>query len=88
MTKDEETLRELLPSLDDIIRHHRAGTLFGIHVDHDGLLTQGDPHLPLTWMDAKVGDWVEAHVKAGDLSFDEYPKESLAEWHERQGLAR
>jgi len=58
MTKDEETLRELLPSLDDIIRHHRAGTLFGIHVDHDGLLAQGDPQLPLTWMDAKVGDWV------------------------------
>jgi hypothetical protein len=33
-------------------------------------------------------DWVEAHVKPGDLSFDEYPKESLAQWHERHGLAR
>lgn len=31
-------------------------------------------------------DWVEAHVKAGDLSFDEYPQESLAEWHRRRGL--
>jgi hypothetical protein len=33
-------------------------------------------------------EWVEAHVKPGDLSFDEYPEESLAEWHERHGLAR
>ena len=43
----------------DIVEHHVAGTRFGIHVDPaDGLLTQGDPNLPLTWMDAKVGDWV------------------------------
>ncbi len=58
MTRDVDTLRELLPALDEIIRHHRAGTLFGIRVDQDGLLTQGDPQLPLTWMDAKVADWV------------------------------
>jgi predicted glycogen debranching enzyme len=58
MTRDVETLRELLPALDEIIGRHRAGTLFGIRVDQDGLLTQGDPQLPLTWMDAKVGDWV------------------------------
>jgi len=58
MTRDVDTLRDLLPSLDDIVRHHRAGTLFGIRVDEDGLLTQGDPQLPLTWMDAKVDDWV------------------------------
>lgn len=32
-------------------------------------------------------DWVEAHVKLGDLSFDGYPKESLAEWHERHGMS-
>mmetsp|Transcript_39544 Transcript_39544/g.87975 ORF Transcript_39544/g.87975 Transcript_39544/m.87975 type:complete len:157 (+) Transcript_39544:381-851(+) len=30
--------------------------------------------------------WVEAHVKEGDLCFDGYPKESLAEWHRRHGL--
>jgi predicted glycogen debranching enzyme len=58
LTRDVETLRELLPALDEIIRRHRAGTVFGIRVDQDGLLTQGDPQLPLTWMDAKVGDWV------------------------------
>jgi hypothetical protein len=31
-------------------------------------------------------EWVEAHVKPGDLCFDQYPKESLAEWHERNGM--
>ena len=33
-------------------------------------------------------DWVDAHVKPGDASFDEYSPESLAEWHRRQGLKR
>jgi predicted glycogen debranching enzyme len=56
---DGHTLRRLLPMFCDIVEHHVAGTRFGIHVDPaDGLLTQGHPHLPLTWMDAKVGDWV------------------------------
>ena len=31
-------------------------------------------------------EWVEAHVKPGDLSFEAYPQESLAEWHRRHGL--
>jgi predicted glycogen debranching enzyme len=57
-SKDVETLRDLLPSLDEIVRLHRAGTRFGIRVDSDGLLTQGSANLALTWMDAKVGDWV------------------------------
>ena len=58
LTRDVDTLRDLLPALDEIVRSHRAGTLFGIRVDADGLLTQGDPTLPLTWMDAKVEGWV------------------------------
>lgn len=33
-------------------------------------------------------EWVEAHVKPGDLSFDAYPEESLADWHRRNGLSR
>jgi predicted glycogen debranching enzyme len=58
-TRDEHTLRLLLPMFHDIVAHHVAGTRFGIHVDPaDGLLSQGHPTLPLTWMDAKVGDWV------------------------------
>ena len=58
LTRDVETVRSLLPALDEIVSAHRAGTRFGIRVDADGLLTQGDPALPLTWMDAKVEDWV------------------------------
>jgi len=58
-TKDEETLRGLLPKLIDIVQHHLAGTRFGIGVDPaDGLLRQGAEGYQLTWMDAKVGDWV------------------------------
>jgi predicted glycogen debranching enzyme len=58
-TDDRETLRLLLPRLGDIVEHHLRGTHFGIHVDpRDGLLSQGAEGYQLTWMDAKVGDWV------------------------------
>jgi predicted glycogen debranching enzyme len=58
-TGDDETLRKLLPVLTDIIRHHLRGTHYGIRIDPaDGLFTQGAPGYQLTWMDAKVGDWV------------------------------
>jgi predicted glycogen debranching enzyme len=57
--RDQETLELLVPILKDIVRHHLDGTRFGIKVDpHDGLLTQGAEGYALTWMDAKVGDWV------------------------------
>ncbi len=58
-TEDSETLEVLLPKLLDIIDWHRKGTHFGIGVDpSDDLLVQGAEGLQLTWMDAKVGDWV------------------------------
>ena len=58
-SRDKATLELLLPILKDIVRHHLEGTRFGIKVDpHDGLLTQGAEGYALTWMDAKVGDWV------------------------------
>jgi predicted glycogen debranching enzyme len=58
-TGDTETLSLLLPDLLSIADHHLAGTRFGIHVDpSDGLLSQGAEGYQLTWMDAKVGDWV------------------------------
>jgi predicted glycogen debranching enzyme len=58
-TGDQETLRRLLPQLADIVRHHIKGTHFGIGVDPaDGLLRQGADGYQLTWMDAKVDDWV------------------------------
>jgi predicted glycogen debranching enzyme len=58
-TNDRETLTALLPVLRDIVDHHLRGTKFGIGVDPaDGLLRQGAEGYQLTWMDAKVGDWV------------------------------
>jgi predicted glycogen debranching enzyme len=58
-TGDVETLATLMPRLVDIVRHHLEGTRFGIGVDAaDGLLRQGADGYQLTWMDAKVGDWV------------------------------
>jgi predicted glycogen debranching enzyme len=58
-TGDRETLSFLLPKLLDIIKYHLNGTRFGIRVDHnDGLLIQGEEGYQLTWMDAKVENWV------------------------------
>jgi predicted glycogen debranching enzyme len=58
-TGDRWTLRLLLPKLIEIIDFHIKGTLFGIGVDSkDGLLRQGQEGYQLTWMDAKVDDWV------------------------------
>jgi predicted glycogen debranching enzyme len=59
MTRDTATLREVLPKLIAAFEHHVRGTCFGIGVDpSDGLLRQGSPEHPLTWMDAQVGDWI------------------------------
>jgi len=56
---DEHLLEQLIPSLLDIVGHHLRGTRFNIHVDpKDGLLVQGQEGYQLTWMDAKVDDWV------------------------------
>jgi predicted glycogen debranching enzyme len=58
-TGDRLTLALLYPTLKSIVEYHVRGTRFGIHVDEaDGLLTQGEPGYQLTWMDAKVDDWV------------------------------
>src|ERR1700751_5624002 len=50
--------QELYGVLTDIINWHVRGTRFGIKVDAAGLLSSGEAGVQLTWMDAKVGDWV------------------------------
>ena len=56
---DSALLAELYPVLKGIIDWHLRGTRYGIHVDErDGLLHAGERGVQLTWMDAKVGDWV------------------------------
>ncbi len=57
-TGDLDLVEEVLPALREAHRRHRAGTRHGIHVDADGLLAAGEPGVQLTWMDAKVDDWV------------------------------
>src|SRR5579863_1360129 len=58
-TRDYEFVRrELYEPLTEILSWHERGTRYGIGLDSDGLLHAGAPGVQLTWMDAKVGDWV------------------------------
>jgi predicted glycogen debranching enzyme len=58
-TNDYEFVRaNVYAVLNDILDWHVRGTRYGIRVDDDGLLQAGEPGVQLTWMDAKVGDWV------------------------------
>ena len=58
-TQDLELVNKLFPVLAAIVDAHVAGTLYNIKVDPaDALLYGGSPEVQLTWMDAKIGDWV------------------------------
>lgn len=51
----QKRLREAVRA---ILVGYAAGTRYGIRLEEDGLLAAGQPGVQLTWMDAKVGDWV------------------------------
>jgi len=51
-------LHELLPVLKEIIDWHFKGTRYHIHADEDGLLYAGETGQQLTWMDARIDNWV------------------------------
>jgi len=58
-TGDAAFVKELWPVLTSIIDAYVTGTRYGIRVDpRDGLVHAGEEGTQLTWMDAKVGDWV------------------------------
>jgi len=58
-TQDHSFLKEiLLPAMAGILDWHQRGTRYGIRMESDGLLAAGEPGVQLTWMDAKIGDWV------------------------------
>ncbi|MBM3774228.1 MAG: glycogen debranching protein [Acidobacteria bacterium] len=58
-TGDYRFVQECLyEKLKEIVDWHRRGTRYGIRAGEDGLLYAGEPGVQLTWMDAKVGDWV------------------------------
>jgi len=51
-------VHSLLGAVEAILEGYARGTRFGIRADEDGLIFAGQPGVQLTWMDAKVGDWV------------------------------
>ena len=58
-TNDFYFVREtIFPRFKKIIEWFEKGTRHNIHEDYDGLLYAGEPGVQLTWMDAKIGDWV------------------------------
>jgi predicted glycogen debranching enzyme len=50
--------RALAAAIDAILDGYARGTRYGIRLGEDGLLAAGEPGVQLTWMDAKIGDWV------------------------------
>jgi predicted glycogen debranching enzyme len=52
---DRKTMQD---AVEAILEGYSKGTRFGIRMDSDGLLSAGEPGVQLTWMDAKVGDWI------------------------------
>ena len=58
-TGDHEFARKRMKdTVAAILDGYKNGTRHGIRMLPDGLITQGEPGVQLTWMDAKVGDWV------------------------------
>lgn len=57
-TQDKEFIKEILPTLKEIISYYQKGTDFNIFMDKDGLIYSGTRDLQLTWMDAKIGNYV------------------------------
>ena len=58
-TGDDAFLAEVVPALEEVCAWYERGTRYGIHMDErDGLIDGGEPGVQLTWMDAKVEDWV------------------------------
>jgi predicted glycogen debranching enzyme len=58
-TKDIEFIKmNMYSSMCSIIESFKKGTEFNIFMDDDGLISAGDENTQLTWMDAKVDDWV------------------------------
>ena len=89
-TGDSDLVSRLMPCLSEMIDAHILGTRHGIGMDEtDGLLRAGGPGLQLTWMDAKVGDWVVTPrtgkpVEISALWYNAL--RLLGKWSERLGM--
>ena len=90
LSGDEAALGRVFPVLVSIVQHYAKGTRYGIVADPaDGLLRAGEPGVQLTWMDAKIGDWVVTPrigkpVEVNALWFNALV--AMAELAERLGL--
>ena len=69
-TDDIDTLEALFPTVDDIISHYESGTDHHIKMDDDGLITAGDEHTQLTWMDVRFDNHsvTPRHGKAVEIN--------------------
>jgi predicted glycogen debranching enzyme len=70
-TADYQFIREeIYPVLKEITAHYIRGTSYHIKMAADGLIAAGSPKIQLTWMDAKIGDWVVTprHGKAVEIN--------------------
>jgi predicted glycogen debranching enzyme len=56
--QDNSIITQYFDKLTDILEHHIAGTRYGIKVTPEGFLSGGEGTVQLTWMDARVGDYV------------------------------
>ena len=92
----KQDIQRLHTAVTDIIGGFLAGTRYGIRVDDDGLVAAGEPGVQLTWMDAKVDDWVvtprigkPVEIQAMWLSALDYASSFTKEWNEllEQGKA-
>ena len=55
-TKDRAFVREMYPVMERILKEYQKGTLFGIHMDADGLICAGEGLAQVTWMDVRIGN--------------------------------
>jgi predicted glycogen debranching enzyme len=88
-TRDWDFVLGQLPALDEVIRWHVSGTRYGIRMDPgDGLLAGGQPGVALTWMDARVLDWVVTPRQGKPVEINALWFNALrlmADWHKRAG---
>ena len=55
---DADETSKLQSAIEAILSGYSKGTRHEIRMDDDGLIAAGEAGVQLTWMDAKVGDWV------------------------------